>query len=242
MTSLLLTRPREASQRFVDGLAPTIRNRLDIVISPLLEIVPLDEDVCFDGVGGLILTSANGVAAATRVGAPAEIPCYCIGPETTRAARDVGRDATFLGGNADELVSGLPELQPKLPLLHLSGRHRRGSIAARLTAAGWSTSEKAVYDQRLLPLTMQAVNLLNNDRPIVVPIFSPRTARQFADLHHGRAPLFIAALSRAVAEPLRSLNHRVLEVCEQPDAGTMRSLVEKLIEDARRVEGNEAAH
>mgnify|MGYP000350543103 CR=1 FL=1 len=242
MTSILLTRPQTASQRFLDGLDATVRSRLTPVISPLIEIVALNETVDFEDVGGLIITSANGVASAVRLNAPRDIPCYCVGAETTRAATHAGWEAIMAGRNSSELVSALSELRPQRPLLHLGGKHRRGGIASRLSAAGCPTYEKAVYDQQLLPFTEQALTTLDGQAPVLVPLFSPRTARQFADLHKGRAPLFIAALSPAVVEPLKHLNYRELQVCDQPDAGSMTALVEKMSADGWRVEGDEAAH
>ncbi len=242
MTSLLLTRPQTASQRFLDGLNATVRSHLTPVISPLIEIVALNETVNFEDLGGFIITSANGVASAVRLDAPRDIPCYCVGAETTRAAVRAGWKATMVGRNAGELVSALSALRPQRPLLHLSGKHRRGDIASRLTAAGCPADEIAVYDQRLLPFTEQALAALDGRDPVFVPLFSPRTARQFADLYKGRAPLCIAALSRAVAEPLKHLEYKELRVCDQPDAHSMTALLEKMWADGWRVEGDEAAH
>ena len=59
--ALILTRPRLACTRFAQSLSPKLLSRVTLVISPLLQIAPVDTPVDLDGVGGVIFTSANGV-------------------------------------------------------------------------------------------------------------------------------------------------------------------------------------
>lgn len=241
MTGLLMTRPRAASDRFVAALPAALRARLTVVHSPLLEIVRTTGAIDLADARGIVFTSANGVATAAGLTGRRDLPCFCVGEATTRAARAAGWTAHCAGENAEAMVAALIATPPEPPLMHLRGVHARGDVAARLTAAGTATRELAIYDQQMLSLTDAALALLNGPAPVIVPLFSPRTARQFADLAGGRAPLLIAALSRAVADPLESLDNAVLEVAKCPDSAAMVETVARLAEQAIRVEGGSGA-
>lgn len=237
MLSLLMTRPRADAERFVAQLPAALRARLTPVYAPLIAIEPMPGPVAWGDARGVIFTSTNGVEAATRLGGPRPLACFCVGTATTRAAQRAGWRADCAGADADALVETLLRARPEAPLLHLRGAHARGDIAARLTAAGLTTREQTIYHQRLLPLPAQARQVLDGDAAVIVPIFSPRTARHFAGLGAGSAPLYLAAMSAAVAKPLENLPHEALIIAERPDAQAMAAAVENLSSRASRVEG-----
>ena len=166
-----------------------------------------------------------------------DLPAWCVGEATTAAARAQGWDAECAGRDAEDLVQTLIARRPDAPLIHLRGVHARGDIAARLSAAGIETREAVIYDQRLLPLVPQAVQALAGTEPVIVPLFSPRAARHFASLATGRAPVFIAAMSHAVAKSVSPLNFNRLEVSDAPTARAMAQVVTSLVAQARRVVG-----
>lgn len=236
-----MTRPRAASERFVAQLPTRTRSRVTVIHSPLLDIRPLPVQVVTTGVRGLIFTSANAVNAAASMGVDQRLPAFCVGPATTGTAKGAGWQAQMVGGTAEELVAALLQLRPESPLLHLRGEHSRGNIAERLTELGLTTLEQPVYQQRLLPLTEEASEAASGSSPIIVPIFSPRTARQFADVWTGSAPLWIAAISEATAEPLKSLGYERLRIAKEPTPKKMRKAVKKLVKHAMRVEGEPGA-
>lgn len=238
---LLMTRPRAASERFVAQLPNRTRSRLTVIHSPLLDIRPLDVQVETDGVQGLIFTSANAVNVAASLNVPRSLPAYCVGPATTGTAKGAGWQAQMVGGTAEELVAALLQLRPPSPLLHLRGEHGRGDVAERLTEAGLTTMERPVYQQRLLPLTDEAVGAATGEIPVLAPIFSPRTARQFAEIWAGSAPLWLAAISHATAEPLKSLDYERLKIAKAPTPKKMGKAVKKLVKHAMRVEGETGA-
>jgi uroporphyrinogen-III synthase len=102
IATLILTRPRAASERFLEQMAGVVSSRVGVLISPLLDIVPTGAVPELDGVRGVIFTSTNGVAFA---GAGHGIKAYCVGPATLAAARAAGWDAKLSGSTAEELVS-----------------------------------------------------------------------------------------------------------------------------------------
>ncbi|MFC3613369.1 uroporphyrinogen-III synthase [Lutimaribacter marinistellae] len=232
-----MTRPQLASERFLAQLPQDVQAQVTAVHSPLLDIRPTDTAIELDDIRGLVFTSINGVAIASHRIDERNLPVFCVGEATTAAAERAGWQARFSGESSEALIATLLEERPASPLLHLRGEHSRGNLAETLTQLGLSVSEAIIYEQQLLPFTEDALAALDSETPVLAPLFSPRTARQFADLHKGRAPLFLAALSDAVAKPLETLPFERLKVAKRPDAEAMARTVEKMIRRAIRVEG-----
>ena len=235
---LLMTRPRAASERFVAQLPNRIRSKVRIVHSPLLDIRTLAVDVQTGDMRGLVFTSANAVNAAATLGVDRSLPAYCVGQATTGTAKGAGWNAQMVGATAEELVAALLRIRPESPLLHLRGEHSRGDVSEHLTEMGLTVHEQPIYQQRLLPLTAEAAEMAAGCDPVVAPIFSPRTARQFADVWTGPAPLWLVAISEATAEPLETLGYERLKVAKRPTPKKMRKAVKKLVKHVMRVEGN----
>lgn len=232
MLTLLMTRPRAASERFVARLSPGLRRRLRVIHSPLLEIAFRPGHLTLQGMHGVIFTSANGVAAAQAAALRPTLPAYCVGAATAAAARRARWSVEETCDTADALVDALIARRPPAPLLHLRGRHARGAVAERLTAAGIETRAQEVYDQRLVAPSDDACAALNGPDPVIAPLFSPRTARHFADSCAGSAPLLLAAISRAAAEPLENMAYHALIVASRPDGAAMVAAVETLAAQA----------
>ena len=228
---LLLTRPRAASDALADEIGARLGDAVDVVVSPLIDIVHLPGPLALNGVRGLIFTSANGVEAAAALTPNRDLPAYCVGPATTRQADAAGWRAEMAGPDAEALVRRLKALRPDAPLLHLRGRHARGDIAGQLGAAGVPVREQIVYDQTSLPLSEAALECLRADAPVIVPLFSPRSARLFAEASPGPVAA-VAAISHAVADALPDGLARRVAVAEAPNGEAMLSLLEKLAASA----------
>ncbi|SDX41915.1 uroporphyrinogen-III synthase [Ruegeria halocynthiae] len=194
-----------------------------------------------DDTAGLIFSSANGVNSAAMLDVDRTLPAYCIGPATSDAAIAAGWNAQMAGLTAEELITNLTHTPPPGPLLHLRGEHSRGGIAEHLTRSGLLTREQPVYRQQLLPLSDEASLAGESDRPVIAPLFSPRTARQFADVWAGTAPLWLIAISAPTAEPLNSLASEQLKIASEPTPDKMQKAVKKLVKHVMRVEGKSGA-
>jgi len=215
---LILTRPRRAAQAFYDGLAPTLRDRLRPVFSPLLDIVPVAGRVVLRATDAAIFTSANGVAHGPD---GEERLAYCVGPATTAAAQDRGWIAHQVGVDAQSLIAGLITWAPDGPIYHLSGTHTRGNVAERLKAAGLNVTQVAVYDQRLVPLCDAACDVIRRENRVIVPLFSPRTAQQFANTAPRATSIHVVALSDAVAEAANGIASDRVRIASAPNASAM---------------------
>ena len=236
-----MTRPQKAAERFVSLLPGEIRAGLSVVYSPLIGIEPTASEINFGDARGLIFTSANAVEVTAALSHHRGLPSFCVGQATTRAAIAAGWTGQYSGENSEALIKTLHQSRPMGPLLHIRGTHSRGNVALRLSASGCPTREQVVYDQPLLSFSDIAEKSLTRPAPIVVPLFSPRTARQFANLVTGSENLHFAALSDAVAEQVKPLKFNQLKVSKAPNARSMAQLVSQMINDAIWVEGGKPA-
>ncbi len=237
--ALLMTRPRQASQRFVAQLPVGLQTQLEVIHTPLLQINPLNAEIDFHPYMGVIFTSANGVASAGPP--PAAIPAFCVGQRTTAAAEQAGWQAQLCGGSAAELVTHLCEVRPAAPLLHLHGRHTRGDIAQTLTAAGLPCDGQVIYEQQLLSPSDEMKQKISEQTSVIVPLFSPRTARHFASLGLDQMNLSLIALSQAVAAEVKGLHYKDLQVSKTPDARNMAVMVRDAAVRLAHLEGGNPA-
>lgn len=194
----LITRPEPNAQRFASRVQ--VELRLPTLVAPLMRIESVELSDSLDSFGGVILTSAHAARLLAALGVPTSTPCFAVGKKTAHAAEKLGYTAHAMGGDADKLVAALISNPRPGPLVHLRGEHTRGDVAARLTLAGVPTSEKVVYRQVSQGLSRSSQQVLTGKQAIILPLFSPRTAKlalaEFGTLR-GLVPV---ALSDAVAQ------------------------------------------
>jgi len=240
---LLMTRPREASDRFVALLPDAVQSKLTVLHAPLLQINPKPVAIDLTDCQGVIFTSANGVTAAGPP--PGKLPAYCVGRRTTAVAQAAGWLAQFCGATAEALVEHVSRQQPKGPLLHLHGEHTRGEIATRLSRVGLKCSGKTIYEQQLLPLDPSIRDGVGAQNIVIVPLFSPRLARHFASLvasmELDMENFILIALSDAVVDELKDLNCKDLQVSKAPDADAMAKMVRDAADGLAHLEGGRPA-
>lgn len=217
---LLLTRPAAQSARFARSVEERL-GPLDVVTASLIDLCFLDAPIP-GGMRGVIFTSENGVRAYARLAKAAGQVAWCVGDRTAEAARAAGFAAQSAAGDAEALAALLIAGKVKGPLLHVRGVHARGHLAERLNSADIETREAVLYDQRARPLGSEAQQVLAGATPVLAPLFSPRTARLFAqEAQAALAPLHIVALSPAVAGALDGLPRASLDIAKRPDAEAM---------------------
>lgn len=228
--SILLTRPSGAAEGFARQLADA-GVQGPVVISPLLQIETL-EAPDMAGAAGAIFTSKNGVAAVQG----RDLRAWCVGDATARAATDRGWRAVSAGGDAEALYRRVLADAPEGPLWHLRGEHARGDLAARLNSSGITVQEAVVYRQRACALNAAAKHLLSGRDPVIIPLFSPRTARQLVSQAPFSAPVLVAAISPAVVAEVVNLDCRARIVAARPEADAMIEATQGLFDAACRIE------
>ncbi|RDW11747.1 uroporphyrinogen-III synthase [Paracoccus thiocyanatus] len=210
---LLLTRPEPASRRFAADLAHL---DLEVLISPVLRIVPVAHDAArLAAARGLVFTSINAVPAA---GAGRGRPAICVGPATAEAARAAGFDATEGPGDAARMM-------PMLDGLGQGWLHPHGAHVAKALPV----PDMVVYDQLPEPLDAAARAALAGTAPVILPLFSPRSAHILSGQSAGaRAPLWLAPISPAARDAWQGPAAR-LAVAPTPDAEGVLSAIGQLL-------------
>ncbi|GEO82800.1 uroporphyrinogen-III synthase [Pararhodospirillum oryzae] len=239
----LITRPRDDAKRVIE---PLQAQGIDCVLEPLLAVhfkvtappVPWRRDpfrVDVARAQGLVFSSANGVRAFAAVSRQRTTPAYCVGDSTARVAREHGfRTVHSADGDVKALAVLIRQLADPArgPLVHAAGSKVAGDLAGDLAADGFTVLRHVLYEARpataLSPETVQALNAGALD---AVLLFSPRTARTFAELVRGAglearlAPVVAYALSPAVADALAGLPFSAVRVAAAPTQEALLALI-----------------
>ncbi|MBZ8118501.1 uroporphyrinogen-III synthase [Roseovarius sp. LXJ103] len=238
--TILITRPEPGGTRFEAQVRAQFSD-VRTCLSPILEIVPEPDAVPIHGVRGLIFTSQYGVEQFAAQVARRDFPVFAVGGATGVVARAAGfGDVVEAEGDAVSLVAKIIEHGVLGPLLHLRGGVAAGDVAGDLTAAGIETRVAILYRQDEAAPTPEAKALLAGTAPVIVPLFSPRSAALWFAQSKPRAPLVIIAISEAVA---RAVPEGVapMFVAHTPDAEAMLRLMPVAIAAAKRLEGAKGA-
>ena len=228
MRNLLLTRPSSQSEAFAAGLSEKARANAHIVISPLIAIegvAPPPEVPDFDKA---IFTSTNGVKFGPDGRGRA---AYCVGARTAEAAQQRGWHVVDRAEDAEALLVLLKGHAAGETWVHFAGQHRRVDIASALVAMGQTASTVVVYDQVLRSLSDEAQRLLSAEIPLLVPLFSPRTAKHFMHEAQDTSHAHILAMSRAVADEVDPARVAALQIVAAPTAEEMRGSIENLLSE-----------
>ena len=230
--TLLLTRPAVQSARFAQDFRARFGKTVPIKVSPLQQIQDVAQIDPVLPAKTLILSSENAVPAALRLGIPLDVTAWCVGPRTARAAQEAGFTVVEGPGDAAGLARAMIAADVPGPCLFLRGAHVAGDLAATLTSAGIETHSRIVYRQASLPLTTAAHRVLAGNAPVLLPLFSPRSAQlAVAEIAAPKAPLLIAVLSPAVRAAAMSLPARRLVVAAVPSAPSMLDALATLLSD-----------
>lgn len=234
---VLITRPEPQASRFSTALQNRYGDLVQPVLTPLLRPVFMNPVLPDGSFGSVLFTSETAVRAAVAI-ADMGLPkrAYCVGDRTTQVATDLGFQAHSAAGDAESLFKLLLERPEHAPFLHLRGREVRGDLSDRLVAAGVPAASVVVYAQETLPLSGEAVAALQGNGPVVLPLFSPRSAEQF---HHAlqvmpqSANLFtglkIAALSPAVAAVLPEIPPQNIAIALAPNQAELFLVLDRFI-------------
>ena len=237
---VLLTRPAAASARFGLDLKARLGRRVELVQSPLMTIEPCVASIDLGGFEGVVFTSSNAVRVASDLGVDPSLPAYCLGHATTTAATASGWRAEQHGTDAQTLITALLANRPQAPLIHLTGVHTRGDVAAHLTGQGVQTEALAIYDQPFLPLSPLASALLVGGTSMIVPLFSPRSAAQFCATAPYSDCAVTIAMSDAIAQSMSGPWRPCSSVANEPTAKAMLEAVEMYVNRLSRVERTDA--
>ena len=232
MQTILLTRPAQGADRFAIQLRTRFGVEIRIVASPILTPHLLSVPRPVVPYNAVIFTSEAGVAGFRQLSAETGRDAWCVGDRTAAAAQAAGFRAKSAGGDVTALVSALQDAQIQGTLLYARGRDAAGNLANSLNSLGFTVVEAVVYEQQPTPLNGDAAALLAGIRPVIAPVFSPRSADLLASdpaMQGRRAPVWIAALSPAVAAASAGALAERTVCAARPDADAMLDAVAELI-------------
>ena len=221
MAILVLTRPEEASRRFLAAVEERLSQRVAHILSPAIEIESVAHGPLPDGVVSVILTSEQAALRARNTGARTGMKAWCVGDRTAEVARREGFEAVSVGGDVEALIAAILKARPDAPLAHIRGEQTTGDVSARLTKAGILTHDLVVYRQKDCTLSPEIFEALAGGETLVVPLFSPRSAEAFLRQVEPTDPLRIVAMSQAVADKAAVCGARDILLAERPDLEAM---------------------
>jgi uroporphyrinogen-III synthase len=219
---IMLTRPLPQSQRFAEQLADLGRA---IIMSPLMAAQMMPAPRPEGDFSAVIFTSETAVLAQMH-----DLPkrAYCVGKRTADVAGAAGFTAQSAGGDWRDLYALILGDQPKGRLLFLHAAEAATDLPNALNTAGLETVSIQIYRQNPQPLTPQAMQILRQDGPVIVPLFSARSAALFFAEYtriQATAPIFAVALSAQVSGGISAAH---LQIAARPDARAMVDAVSEL--------------
>ena len=228
---VLLTRPKAQAEAFARQLTQRLGPRVHPVIAPLMAPEYLSPAIPDGPFAAVVFTSAHGVEGALRLGIALPPLAYCVGRSTAAAARAAGLATRSADGNATDLLAILLNDRPNGRLLYIRGVDTSGDIAKDLISKDIPTLSLQVYLQKPIPFEGESRDLLRQPTPVILPLFSPRSAQIFRDAMppDTRADLRLVAMSAAVAQAAAAIPHSALIVADRPDSDAMLTSVESLL-------------
>ncbi|HVJ54846.1 MAG TPA: uroporphyrinogen-III synthase [Aliidongia sp.] len=232
---LLVTRPAAEAAALADRLRA---NGHEVMVDPIITIrerpgATLD----LEGVTGLLFTSGNGVRAFAAASERRDLPAYTVGDQTARAAREAGFETVeSADGNVEALANLVRERRKPEDgkLLHVSGTVTAGDLAGALSTAGYNIDRATLYEAEpsaaLADATRAAIAAGDLDG---VLLFSPRTARHFAELigqaslEAEAARMAIWCLSKPVADAAAPLRPQAVYIAPTPTEAALLELIGK---------------
>jgi uroporphyrinogen-III synthase len=216
------------SRRFAHQFAARFGEDWPVVIAPLMEVVPLAP--VLPAADELIFTSENGVACFLHSEPARGRLAYCVGARTAKVAEAAGFRVVIGSGDALGLIERIKADHRGGILLHPRGSHVARNLADDLNIEGIETKQAIVYEQIPLGLPVGVQALLATHIPILVPLFSPRSAEIFAfEARDADAQLLLCPISRNVAERLQGLARSRIVVAEVPDASGVLAAIARQI-------------
>lgn len=188
MKRILVTRPREQADGFIDGLKAA---GFEPICFPVIQIRPIDDNTQLDQAmmnldqyEWVVFTSVNAVNVVfSRLPAGAHFPKVAtIGPKTAAALRTHGVTPTFVPDEyvAESILPGLGDLKNKWVLLPRAEIARK-ALPEAIVAAGGTVHEIAVYQTLPMKPDAQGLSALKSGVDWIT-FTSPSTVQNFIEI------------------------------------------------------------
>lgn len=234
---LLIIRPEPGAGQFAAAVEARHPGQAQMLFAPVMEIVQTGAVPDLSDIRTLVFTSQNGVFGYAAGTDRRDIPCYTVGDTTKEAAEAAGIQAVSASGAADDLLALMLADNVRGPVLHLHGEHMAADVAQELRDAGVEARDAVLYAQRPRPLSDAARAALTGQVPVILPLFSPRSARLLVADTMPTCPLVPLAISAAAVAALPESLAKAALVAARPDGASMLALMADALTMAKRLEG-----
>lgn len=197
------------------------------LVSPLMQVVFDQSTPDLTGVGALLFTSRNGVAAFSRRFADRQFPVFAVGDATAEAARLAGFQQVASAAGDVAALHRLVRARASRDLgilLRVGAAEPAGALIADLAVDGFSVAEWSAYRTILVDQRRILDDLYALDRPLeAVLIYSPKAAGALSKLLEKRKLSLgqIICISTAASEALRPHTDYPLHIAKRPDEGSL---------------------
>ncbi len=194
----------------------------DIKIEPVLKVVPYSKWIAPSSDKTLIFSSSNAVRCAAENLEPTYYRAFCIGQYTTQCAQSFGFDASYAGQSVqDFLIHFAPK---EKSFVHLRGEHTTTDLRVHLQGIGCEAESIIVYDQVELKWPNKTVEYLVGGTPVVLPLFSSRSAEIVCNQGMNWGKHIAIAISPVVAKVCDEAGFGKTVIAEVPNAEEMLKL------------------
>lgn len=189
----------------------------------------LSPSLQLSGDENVIFTSETAVRAFARLEARRSFQAWCVGERTAKVARHAGFKVSVGPGDAQGLAGIIERSRPGARYFWPHGADTAFDMASALNGAGVRTNSATVYDQVAKPLSVEASEILQQACPVLVPLFSTRSAALFAEeARHATAPLLIAVIGAHAAQEMAMLKPERCIVSARPDSESLLDAIDQL--------------
>ena len=216
---LLLTRPLGGNERFCLKIKHLLYS-CEILDNPIQKIDFLPSLGKVNKNSVLIFTSANGLRAAKKHNLINK-KCFVVGANTKKIAVSFGYDVLGFSKDQENLLKLIKSKKPTESLVHIRGKHTVGNLCDALKRNQFSCLDIIGYNQEPLKIKKQNLQKIHSGRPVILPIFSSRSA-ELLQSNLDLTGFNVIAISEAVAKIITGVELGELVISKKPDLNSMQ--------------------
>ena len=216
---LLLTRPLGGNERFCLKIKHLLYS-CEILDNPIQKIDFLPSLGKVNKNSVLIFTSANGLRAAKKHNLINK-KCFVVGANTKKIAVSFGYDVLGFSKDQENLLKLIKSKKPTESMVHIRGKHTVGNLCDALKRSQLSCLDIIGYNQEPLKIKKQNLQKIHSGRPVILPIFSSRSA-ELLQSNLDLTGFNVIAISEAVAKIVTGVELGELVISKKPDLNSMQ--------------------
>ena len=216
---LLLTRPLGGNERFCLKIKHLLYS-CEILDNPIQKIDFLPSLGKVNKNSVLIFTSANGLRAAKKHNLINK-KCFVVGANTKKIAVSFGYDVLGFSKDQENLLKLIKSKKPTESMVHIRGKHTVGNLCDALKRSQLSCLDIIGYNQEPLKIKKQNLQKIHSGRPVILPIFSSRSA-ELLQSNLDLTGFNVIAISEAVAKIITGVELGELVISKKPDLNSMQ--------------------